>query len=914
MKARPGNRRVSANQCSGRVDPAKAWLSQRAAHWANMYLPGTAPENSMCQRALQAMAASLADNTTLWAAKFVDSWAKVPDGLYMGNWALEGVYDECVGASSPDGGVRGKFCRVFVFKNDSREGVRTDGGCGAHALDARPGLQARLPPLFPTRFDFAPFKTYSTCMPDACAEHELQESVSAALADSSLGVRRVQCHTLHEAPEFTVGDIAFIALLSALLLLMVAASALDVYIEKTRNKTIAKGGARFLLPFSAYTNLSKLFQLNTTRSSENITCLHGIRVLSMVWVVYGHQHQAGASFTANFLMMFPKTSGFMYQLLSNAFFSVDSFFFLSGFLVSYVLLREMSRTGRFNVVMFYLHRFIRLLPPIALATGLFATVARYFLTGPLADSWAYWQKGCVVNWWKDLVFVNNFLLEEDDPGAGADCIGQTWYLAVDTQLYLVAPLVILPLHYFEAAGLVWLYVVTFSSIVIPAAVTYAYDLEPTFLMGDTNGFEFFKKVYVTPWCRAGPWLVGVWLGYAFHKQGQREVVLKKNNTTKYECYTYTNITRTKLLPPIALATGLFATVARYFLTGPLADSWAYWQKGCVVNWWKDLVFVNNFLLEEDDPGAGADCIGQTWYLAVDTQLYLVAPLVILPLHYFEAAGLVWLYVVTFSSIVIPAAVTYAYDLEPTFLMGDTNGFEFFKKVYVTPWCRAGPWLVGVWLGYAFHKQGQREVVLKKWQVVAGWTTSTAVALLLVLGMWSYNVVPPKAQYDVVTQVTYAGLSRPAWGAVLAWVVYACHFGYGGPVDGFLSHPSWQPISRVTYSTYLVAMQIQYLTTYTSKAPFYFTPLNVLMQTTAALVASGMVGVVLSLTAEAPVIGLEKLLLRRPGRGGGRGPEAPGHDNKAFKGDMEELPRGGDPEGSPGAHDGDVTGQEAVTKF
>ncbi|XP_037787261.1 nose resistant to fluoxetine protein 6-like [Penaeus monodon] len=191
-------------------------------------------------------------------------------------------------------------------------------------------------------------------------------------------------------------------------------------------------------------------------------------------------------------------------------------------------------------------------------------------------------------------------------------------------------------------------------------------------------------------------------------------------------------------------------------------------------------------------------------------------------------------------------------------------------------------------------------------------------------MWSYNVVPLKAHYDVVTQLTYAGLSRPAWGAVLAWVVYACHFGYGGPVDGFLSHPSWQPISRVTYSTYLVAMQIQYLMTYASKAPFYFTPLNVLMQTAAALVISGMVGVVLSLTAEAPVIGLEKLLLRRPGRGGGggggggdgggRGPEAPGHDNKAFEGDMEELPRGAAPEGGPGTHDGDVAGQETVTKF
>nr|XP_027228814.1 nose resistant to fluoxetine protein 6-like [Penaeus vannamei] len=367
--------------------------------------------------------------------------------------------------------------------------------------------------------------------------------------------------------------------------------------------------------------------------------------------------------------------------------------------------------------------------------------------------------------------------------------------------------------------------------------------------------------------------------------------------------------------PIALATGLFATVARFFLAGPLADSWTYWQNGCIVNWWKDLVFLNNFFMEDDNhPDAAGDCIGQAWYLAVDTQLYLVAPLIILPLHFFGAAGLVWLYVVTLASVVIPAAVTYVYDLAPNILMGDTNGFEFFKKVYVTPWCRAGPWLVGVWLGYVFHKQGQREVVLKKWQVVAGWTTSTVVALLLVLGMWSYNVVPPKAQYDIMTQLTYAGLSRPAWGAVLAWIIYACHYGYGGPVDGFLSHPSWQPISRVTYSTYLVAMQIQFLTTYNSKAPFYFTPLNVLMQTVAALVASSLVGVVLSLAAEAPVIGLEKLLLRRPGRGGGGGPEAPGRDNEAFEKGMEELSPGGALENGPGSPEGDAAGQETVTKF
>ncbi|XP_042884694.1 uncharacterized protein LOC122261216 isoform X2 [Penaeus japonicus] len=127
--------------------PAEAWLAQRAAHWANMYLPGRAPANSTCQKALRAMAESLAGDGTLWAAKFVDSWAKVPDGLYVGNWALEGVFDECISASSPDRSIRGKFCRVSVFDNATAGGqLRGDGGCGGGGGPSTPARRCGSPP------------------------------------------------------------------------------------------------------------------------------------------------------------------------------------------------------------------------------------------------------------------------------------------------------------------------------------------------------------------------------------------------------------------------------------------------------------------------------------------------------------------------------------------------------------------------------------------------------------------------------------------------------------------------------------------------------------------------------------------------------------------------------------------------
>lgn len=49
---------------------------------------------------------------------------------------------------------------------------------------------------------------------------------------------------------------------------------------------------------------------------------------------------------------------------------------------------------------------------------------------------------------------------------------------------------------------------------------------------------------------------------------------------------------------------------------------------------------------------------------------------------------------------------------------------------------------------------------------------------------------------------YHALPRVAWPTALSFIVFACHFGYGGVVNWFLSLGQWQPISRLTYSVYI----------------------------------------------------------------------------------------------------------------
>ena len=149
-------------------------------------------------------------------------------------------------------------------------------------------------------------------------------------------------------------------------------------------------------------------------------------------------------------------------------------------------------------------------------------------------------------------------------------------------------------------------------------------------------------------------------------------------------------------------------------------------------------------------------------------------------------------------------------------------------------------------------------------------------------MYPYSVVTKNTSPSPVISIIYGGLHRAVWGICISWVILACHWGYGGWINTFLSHPIFQPLSRLTFSIYILSLPIQYMIYHSQKRQFFFNHFVMvsklvlenqnfnlkksipfqLERTFGSLFFIILGAVMLSLIAEAPVIELEKLLLRK----------------------------------------------------
>lgn len=140
--------------------------------------------------------------------------------------------------------------------------------------------------------------------------------------------------------------------------------------------------------------------------------LDGVRATAIISVMMFHAH---------------------FQLGTGGSIGVDSFFALSGFLITTLLLQEERRIGRVDVVRFYQRRSLRLLPPLAVLLAvvtLFALVAR---DGSKRNE----ILGEVV---ATSLYAGNL---GHHFGVHFDLLAHTWSLAVEEQFYLLWPLFII---------------------------------------------------------------------------------------------------------------------------------------------------------------------------------------------------------------------------------------------------------------------------------------------------------------------------------------------------------------------------------------------------------------------------------------------------------------------------------------
>lgn len=290
----------------------------------------------------------------------------------------------------------------------------------------------------------------------------------------------------------------------------------------------------FVTAFSLFNTVPTL--LATKQSPNVITCLNGMRVISMFWVILCHTF-IWALFPGrvdNPKVIKDVLSRFSFQAVGNGFFSVDSFFFLSGVLVSYLSLREMDKKrGRFPFLHFYIHRYLRLTPVYAFILFFAWSLLTHLGRGPgLAAGALALNNKCYKYWWTNFLYINNFYPWKSADGS---CIGWGWYLANDMQFYVFSPLIIIPMYSFFSIALLTVLSLLLCSFIITGSLVGVYNYQANFLSAlaynftaDPNGPQYFDLVYYKPWSRVQPYLVGLLLGYVLFRKVEVSLSRIKN--------------------------------------------------------------------------------------------------------------------------------------------------------------------------------------------------------------------------------------------------------------------------------------------------------------------------------------------------------------------------------------------------
>lgn len=104
--------------------------------------------------------------------------------------------------------------------------------------------------------------------------------------------------------------------------------------------------------------------------------------------------------------------------------------------------------------------------------------------------------------------------------------------------------------------------------------------------------------------------------------------------------------------------------------------------------------------------------------------------------------------------------------------------------------------------------------------LTAWVVALALMALCLLA--NYPFWQKDSQATPLVYALYTSLSRIGWALALAYVIYACVHGYGGPVNWFLSLSFWLPLSRLSYSIYILHFPVIFIIMASAQTPYYLT--------------------------------------------------------------------------------------------
>ncbi|KAL3202815.1 hypothetical protein MRX96_001188 [Rhipicephalus microplus] len=313
-------------------------------------------------------------NLEPWAVRLIDASGKYPSGLFQGTISDIGAYDECVETVVHDQfghvTVSGQYCNMYVK-------LVNDTSLLDHMLPAFLMTNRRTTELFHLLDDErVRGLRVGICTMSDCSREDIQ-AIANTITEGIAKITVNDCVTGEPVP-ISDWQIALIALAVANVLLLVFSTSFDMYAKKKQMKRTLV--VKLLTAFSVPRNTNILLYVTHNSSSEAYCYrfLHGLRFFSLFWIVLGHSSMA---FDPRGLPTFLEATGtWFYCTFSTAFLSVDTFFYLSGFLLAYNVVK-VDLDAWIIIAVALTRRIIRVMIPVTYVILAFFLVPLFY-SGP----------------------------------------------------------------------------------------------------------------------------------------------------------------------------------------------------------------------------------------------------------------------------------------------------------------------------------------------------------------------------------------------------------------------------------------------------------------------------------------------------------------------------------------------------
>ncbi|XP_045503616.1 regulator of hypoxia-inducible factor 1-like [Colias croceus] len=261
--------------------------------------------------------------------------------------------------------------------------------------------------------------------------------------------------------------------------------------------------------------------------------IQGVRVVLLVLVMMTHsaeiQHKL-YQYNPNYLeqiLNHPVT-----MLIRNGSALVQGFVVISNFLFAYslLLIARNRQLGLAQLPMCLLHRFLRLAPVHLLVVGFAATWWRRAGDGPQWHSIVGAESDvCRRKFFSHAFFLHNLVNTDEH------CLLQTWFIAVDMQLYIVASVLTLWLMEKKKRAVPLLTALFFGSCLMNMCLAYINDWKsllyimlPENVRTTFRGVPSFSRFYVAPWGSLPACFLGLLLAHLHYHMQENGYKLAKS--------------------------------------------------------------------------------------------------------------------------------------------------------------------------------------------------------------------------------------------------------------------------------------------------------------------------------------------------------------------------------------------------